>query len=182
LNSIAVLPNGILTAIPSLRLLERLEMLGAKANLLIVDDQAMIRTPMSLFLGEIGYQVRTAEDGLSALVEIEKEVPNILLTDLNMPRMSGFELLSVVRRRFPSIQTIAMSGTFQGDEVPSGVAADAFFQKGSSLGALLRVMENLPSRARRAATTDDPRHSADSGQIMASYRHQYENKPWVTVE
>ena len=53
-----------------------------------------------------------AEDGFSALAEIRKEVPDILLSDLNMPRMSGFELLSVVRRRFPSIRTIAMSGAF----------------------------------------------------------------------
>jgi CheY-like chemotaxis protein len=88
--------------------------------------------------------VRTAEDGFSALAEFRKEIPDILLSDLNMPRMSGFELLSVVRRRFPKVQTIAMSGAFSGNEVPSGVAADAFYQKGSSMGSLLRIMGTLP--------------------------------------
>jgi hypothetical protein len=44
-----------------------------------------------------------------------------------------------------------MSGSFRGDEAPSGVAADGFYQKGSSVAALLRMMETLPqSRDERA--------------------------------
>jgi CheY-like chemotaxis protein len=117
---------------------------ATKARLLIVDDEPSIRTSMSLVLTEIGYWVRSAEDGFSALSELRKELPDILVSDLHMPGMSGFELLSVVHRRFPWIQTIAMSGAFQGDEAPSGVAARAFYQKGSSLGSLLRILENLP--------------------------------------
>ena len=114
-----------------------------KAKLLIVDDEPSIRMSLSYVLAEIGYRVRTAEDGVSALTAIRDEAPEIILSDLNMPGMSGFELLSKVRRQFPSIHTIAMSGAFCGDEVPSGVAADAFYQKGSSLGSLLRMIENL---------------------------------------
>ena len=117
---------------------------NTKTSLLIVDDEPSIRMSLSYVLGEIGYRVRTAEDGLSALGELRREVPDLLLSDLNMPRMSGFELLSVVRRRFPAMQTIAMSGAFSGDEVPSGVAADGFYQKGSSMGCLLRLMDALP--------------------------------------
>ena len=116
-------------------------MSGTKASLLIVDDEYSVRSSMSLALTEIGYRVQCAEDGFSALVELRKEVPEILLTDLNMPGMSGFELLSVVRRRFPLVKRIAMSGAFSGDEVPSGVAADGFYQKGSSLISLLRIIE-----------------------------------------
>jgi CheY-like chemotaxis protein len=123
-------------------------MLETRAKLLIADDEPTIRTAMSHVLHEIGYHVRTAQDGFSALAEMRRETPDILLSDLNMPGMSGFELLSVVRRRFPSVQTIAMSGAFHGDEVPSGVAADAFYQKGSSVGSLLRIMETLPPAER----------------------------------
>ncbi|MDR3752146.1 MAG: response regulator [Terracidiphilus sp.] len=121
------------------------------ARLLIVDDEPSIRTSMSHVLTEIGYGVRTANDGFAALRELRQEVPDIVLSDLNMPGMSGFELLTVVRRRFPAVHTIAMSGAFQGDEVPSGVAADAFYQKGSSIGSLLRIMEALPQMEPRAA-------------------------------
>jgi len=124
--------------------------------LLIVDDEPAILESLSQVLTEIGYSVRFAEDGFSALREIHNEVPRFLLTDLNMPRMSGFELLSIVRRRFPAIRTIAMSGSFSGEEVPSGVAADAYFQKGSSIAALLRIMETLPQLERNAHSPTSP--------------------------
>ena len=86
-----------------------------KASLLIVDDEPSIRESLSFVLTEVGYSVRATEDGFSALIEIQKEIPDIILSDLNMPGMSGFELLSVVRRRFPAIPMIAMSGAFSGD-------------------------------------------------------------------
>ena len=114
-----------------------------KAKLLIVDDEPLIRLSMSHALAEIGFEVRCADDGIAALGAIRQAMPDILITDLNMPGMSGFELLSVVRRRLPYLQTIAMSGSFSGNEVPSGVAADAFYQKGSSLGALLQMIGTL---------------------------------------
>lgn len=121
-----------------------------KEKLLIVDDEPAIRLSMSLALAEIGYCVRCAEDGFSALRVLRNEIPDILLSDLNMPGMSGFELLSVVRLRFPAIPVIAMSGSFSGNEVPSGVAADAFYQKGSSIGALLQIIGTLQLTERRA--------------------------------
>jgi len=62
----------------------------------------------------------------------------------------------VVRRRFPAIRTIAMSGAFSGNEVPSGVAADRFYQKGSSIVALLRIMETLPHLERPAHQPASP--------------------------
>lgn len=124
-------------------------MLCEKARLLIVDDKQLIRTSLSHLLTALGYAVRSAEDGFAALRELREEVPDILLSDLNMPGMCGYELLRVVRRRLPSIQVIAMSGAFSGDEVPSGVVADAFYQKGSSMGALLRIIESLRLMERR---------------------------------
>ncbi len=125
----------------------------AKATILIVDDKACIRTTISLVLVELGYDVRTAGDGISALREIRKENPEILLSDLNMPGMSGFELLSVVRRRFPGILVIAMSGSFSGKEVPSGVPADAFYQKGSNTSALLQILRTPPANSRQLTPT-----------------------------
>jgi len=128
----------------------------SQTNLLIVDDEESIRTSLSQVLAEIGYRVRSADDGFSALREIRQQMPDILLSDLNMPRMSGFELLSVVRRRFPAIRTIAMSGSFSGDEVPSGVAADGFYQKGSSIVALLRIIASLTHIERYAIQPSSP--------------------------
>jgi DNA-binding NtrC family response regulator len=125
-----------------------------KASLLIVDDEPSIRVLLSQILVENGYGARSAADGISALEEIRREVPEILLSDLNMPGMSGFELLPVVRRRFPRIHLIAMSGAYSGDKVPAGVTADAFYQKGGGVGTLLRIMDSLPRPERMAQEPD----------------------------
>jgi CheY-like chemotaxis protein len=121
---------------------------NTEATVLIVDDEPSVRTSLSHVLSKIGFKVRTAEDGNSAMIALRDEVPEILISDLNMPGMSGFELLREVKTRFPNLNTIAMSGAFAGDEATSGVAADAFYQKGSSAGSLLKLMENLPWRER----------------------------------
>jgi CheY-like chemotaxis protein len=133
-------------------------MFARGARLLIVDDAACLRTTISHVLAEVGYRVRSAEDGFSALREIRQEVPDIILCDLDMPGMSGFELLRVVRHRFPAIMLIAMSGSFSGNEVPSGVAADAFYPKGSSIGALLQIF--MTPHAMKRPVSESPRTSA----------------------
>jgi len=77
-----------------------------------------------------GFSVRTAEDGFVALQILREVLPDIILTDLRMPGMSGFELLSIVRRRFPHVPTIAISGEYVLASMPLGLLVDHFFQKG----------------------------------------------------
>lgn len=121
-----------------------------KASLLIADDDLSTRMMLSHIFAEGGYSVRSAPDGFSALAEIHRELPEILISDLNMPGMSGFELITVVRSRFPEVRVIAMSDAFSGDDIPSSVAADAFFQKDSGFSELLTIMRSLPRAERRA--------------------------------
>jgi CheY-like chemotaxis protein len=85
-------------------------------RVLVVDDDAGIRNVCSMLLLNAGYLVETAEDGFSARLSIRADLPNLVLSDLNMPHMSGFEFLSVVRRRFPQIMVIAMSGAYESRE------------------------------------------------------------------
>ena len=118
-------------------------MAGTTVNLLVVEDDAALRVSLSHIFAAFGHRVRCAADGFSALSELRIDVPDIILSDLNMPGMSGFEFLSVVRRRFPSIKVIAMSSAFAIDSIPPGVAADAFYQKGSNLGHLLEIVEGM---------------------------------------
>ena len=80
---------------------------------------------------------------MSALSTIRQEIPDILLSDLNMPGMSGFELLAVVRQRFPGIKTIVMSGANFGNGIPAGVVADAFYGKGTNFHALTQILDAM---------------------------------------
>jgi CheY-like chemotaxis protein len=110
-------------------------------DILVADDNPLLVNVLSEIFKEYGCIVRTASDGFAALATIRNRVPDILISDLDMPRMSGFELLSIVRRRFPSIAVIAMSGADSGVAVPQGIAADAFYAKGSS--SVARLFEIL---------------------------------------
>jgi CheY-like chemotaxis protein len=124
-------------------------------KILIVDDNVSLRSTLSVILTTLGYDVRSAMDGFSALNEIRQWSPDVLVSDLNMPGMSGFELLSVVRRRFPQMRVIAMSGAFTGDAVPPNVAADAFYRKGTGIESLLRMLDGLNDSARSLARQGD---------------------------
>lgn len=112
-------------------------------EILIVDDDDSVRVSMSYLLAGDGCTIRLAENGLDALARIRECVPHVLLSDLNMPGMSGFELLAVIRCRFPQIHVIAMSGAFSGTGIPPGVTADAFYEKGSSPRLLLNIVESM---------------------------------------
>jgi CheY-like chemotaxis protein len=98
-------------------------------RVLVVDDDPTVLQVSSLVFKENGYEVRTARDGFEALLELRRSAPDVIISDLRMPNMSGFELLSVVRRRFPHIPVVAISGEFEGTS-PAGLIADAFFIKG----------------------------------------------------
>ena len=82
-------------------------------RLLVVDDEPSIRDLLQMSLSKEGYEVRVAKDGFDALAQMRGALPELILTDLKMPNMSGFEFLSVVRRRFPQIPTIAISGEYE---------------------------------------------------------------------
>lgn len=102
-----------------------------KHHILVVDDEPVMRETMKILLTASGYEVSTAEHGFDALLQLKTLHPSVIISDLNMPQMSGFELLSIVRRRFPEIAVIAVSGAYEsGDLVPGGVIADAFYAKG----------------------------------------------------
>jgi len=141
-------------------------------KILVVDDDDSVRNTLSLVLRSAGYDVTTAIHGFDALLQMKRVVPSIVISDLNMPQMSGFEFLSVVRRRFPEISVIAMSGAYHSsDAVPGGVIADAFYSKGhSNPEALLFTVAELirtsaahaVSHTRESAPVWIPRNGKDS--------------------
>lgn len=106
-------------------------MANTQIRLLLVDDESSVREVVSAILMAHGYVVVAAKDGLDALHQLDELLPDVLISDLKMPRMSGFELLAIVRRRFPHVPVIATSGEFWGNELPAGVLADAYLAKGN---------------------------------------------------
>src|SRR5579864_1232821 len=122
-----------------------------------------------------GYDVTLATHGFDALLQLRKRHPVLIISDLNMPQMSGFEFLSVVRRRFPHLPVIAMSGAYHsGSAVPGGVIADAFYAKGQATAEeLLEVVAELIQTSggrvlahqRESAPVWIPRNGKDSSGV-----------------
>jgi CheY-like chemotaxis protein len=133
--------------------------ISSKRQILVVDDDKSVCEAIATLLISDGYEVTTAEDGFGALLQFRKTLPDVVVSDLEMPKMSGYELLSVIRRRFPEIMTVAMSGAYQGCEIPRGVVADRFFSKGGRPKILLRVLEDL-LRSVSARSSDHHREFA----------------------
>jgi CheY-like chemotaxis protein len=141
----------------------------SKREVLLVDDDPSIRESLALLLVSAGYDVSSAQDGFTALLQLRRTLPAVIVSDLNMPQMSGYELLSVIRRRFPQIMTVAMSGDYQGDTVPPGVIADCFFPKGQSpksllatIAALIRTSESrMSTHQKESAPAWIPRNGHD---------------------
>jgi CheY-like chemotaxis protein len=119
-----------------------------KCRALIVDDEPVVLETTAAIVRSFGFSVRVAEDGFVALQILREVLPDIILADLRMPNMSGFELLSIVRRRFPHIPTIAISGEFFLANMPVGLLVDHFFQKGEyTPEQLLEKMKELISES-----------------------------------
>ncbi|WP_109485321.1 response regulator [Occallatibacter savannae] len=130
----------------------------SQATILFVDDDAAMREVMSLILSEEGFEVVTAGSGIEALVELRRTTPDLIISDLHMPGMSGIEFLSVVRRRFPAIPAIATSGAYDlSQSYAAGVMADAFYPKGQSLpDELIETIRELMYKPLKRPTNYHP--------------------------
>lgn len=74
-------------------------------TILAVDDSRTIREMLGHTLRQAGYQVITAEDGVHGLEVLQTERPDVIVTDINMPRMDGFGFIEAVRAEGPSKAT-----------------------------------------------------------------------------
>ncbi|MCK5126291.1 MAG: response regulator [candidate division Zixibacteria bacterium] len=81
----------------------------SKISILAVDDEEMLRNLLVKILAKEGYQVDTAIDGEDALEKLETKEYNLLISDIKMPRLNGFELLKIVRKKHSDMGIIMMT-------------------------------------------------------------------------
>lgn len=89
-------------------------MTHAGGNVLVVDDDPIVRDVLERYLVREGFSVRSAEDGIVAMDEVDVERPDLIVLDLMMPRLDGFEVFNRVRARDRSTAVIML--TALGDE------------------------------------------------------------------
>ncbi|MGE0486595.1 MAG: response regulator [Gammaproteobacteria bacterium] len=85
------------------------------ARVLVVDDEAYVTHVLSQFLVRAGYAVRTASNGEQALALLETCDADVLITDVQMPRLGGRELVAAVASRFPRPDRLVLVMTSRTD-------------------------------------------------------------------
>jgi CheY-like chemotaxis protein len=101
----------------------------SKLRVLVVDDEESVRGVLCENLAACGFDVSMARDGFEAMTMIEEgQPPHVVVTDIIMPRKEGLEMIIELRRRYPGVRLIAISG--------GGRAKSAdFLQMAARLGA-----------------------------------------------
>jgi DNA-binding response OmpR family regulator len=84
--------------------------MSEKSKILVVDDEDALRTVVSVGLTSKGYNVSTASDGDEAISELQKEMFDLVLLDVKMPRMNGFEVLKFIKEKHPTTKVVMATG------------------------------------------------------------------------
>ncbi len=119
--------------------------------ILIVDDDIAVRESLAAAMEAFGFRANTAANGFEGLQSVAAEVPAAIVTDLHMPEMDGFELLSALRGAQSSIPVIVISGgmtrgfDFLGAARRMGAAA--VFEKPFPVREMIDTINGLTVRA-----------------------------------
>ena len=116
-------------------------------NVLAVDDSRTMRDMIILALKDQGFNVNTAEDGVEGLKALEKHAPDVIITDINMPRLGGFEFIDAVRSREASrLIPILVLTTENSDELKVRArtsGATGWIVKPFDQDKLIRVLQSV---------------------------------------
>lgn len=116
-------------------------------NILIVEDTEALRNMLKTYLTKRGYNVSTASNGIEALAAINDIIPHLVITDVSMPDMNGYELVKRIRsdERTRGIIVIMLSAHNRSEDMLAGyeVGADDYVPKPVDLGVLSSKIEAL---------------------------------------
>ena len=79
-------------------------------RILIIDDESQIRSMLRLMLERVGYEVMEAADGVEGIRQYRDNPADLIITDLIMPNKDGIGMIIELKKEFPQVKIIAMSG------------------------------------------------------------------------
>jgi two-component system response regulator MprA len=125
-------------------------------RILVVEDEPPLRTTLATALRSCGHRPVEAEDGAEALAQVHATSPDLVLLDLQLPVMDGWEFLRRLRAlpEFREMPVVVMSAAPH--VVPAELDAQAFLPKPFDLDELLDVVDELLAEASGANSRDGP--------------------------
>jgi CheY-like chemotaxis protein len=129
----------------------------SSVRILIVDDDAGVRQVLRSMLVAAGYTVSLANNGREAMERLQKEGFDLIITDLVMPEQEGIETIKLLRRDYPEVKIIAISGAFGGDylRIAGFLGAHRTIAKPVRMETVIRTVEE-------ALSSDEPPPGADN--------------------
>ena len=118
-------------------------------RILIVDDEREIPTVLSMVFQRQGFKVFTAYNGREALMSINTMAFDLILADIEMPELSGFDVLRLVRESRPGTKVVLMTGLADYEEKAREQKCDGFLKKPFSLAELKETIAGLLTRKDR---------------------------------
>jgi two-component system response regulator FlrC len=123
------------------------------SDILVIEDDPIMREALADWLEAAGYAVRTAADGSAGLAAVKAAPPVLVITDIRMPGIKGGAVIAEVKRHYPQVAVIAISGLFN-----SGHGLDA--EAAISLGAARALAKPFKRAELLRALTELLRHPA----------------------
>ncbi len=114
-------------------------------KVLVVDDDPKIRVLLLDTLSALGYKTVGAKDGEEALALLEKQKPDVVISDIKMPRLNGLSLLRNIKNQDPQIPVLMITGynfTYSRDQAMDG-GADGFLVKPFRIGKIEELMQSV---------------------------------------
>ncbi len=94
-------------------------------KIVIIDDEEDIREVIKIALEDKGYTVATAQDGEAGILQCEKMSPQIVITDIRMPKMNGIQVLDSLKKKDPDIEVIVVTAFGEMDLAIQALQLDA---------------------------------------------------------
>ncbi len=119
--------------------------MAEKRRILVVDDEEALRTVLSGELASEGYEVNTAADGDEAIADLKKASYDLLLLDIKMPRVNGFEVLKFVKEQKPGTKVVMLTAfaDLKNAIESKKLGAEDFVSKPYDLVDLLTTIERV---------------------------------------
>ena len=113
-------------------------------KLLVVDDHKLTREKIISILRDGNYAIGSTDNGYEALQILKKEVVDLIITDIIMPKMEGVEFIGAIKREFPKVKIIAVSSYKPFYlKIAKEMGADAICEKRNVTQDLLGIASNL---------------------------------------